>query len=359
MTDAVAATIGGDPARRAMPVSARHARARMAASISNWSHAMATRWSPSSAIWPPWPGHRADGGGDGAGAGAAAGAECAGAQRARCHRRFLRSASACRSISRPRSREQKARQLAKNAGGRARRRRASTLITAAQALAEFRTQSGFGAALDALTDNPLPNVLTIRPAPGATSPAQLEALRGYLLAWPEVDSVQLDRDWVLRFSAILDLLRSVVLITAVLLGAGVIAVVGNTIRLEILNRRAEIEVTKLVGGSQRVRAAAVSVCRRALRPASRAHRLGPGGARARWPGAGGGAAGRSLWQSVHAAGPDLPELGILLLAGVVLGWLGAWIAAARQCADRAAHALRGRRAWPSDDLQGAEHVGSR
>ena len=61
--------------------------------------------------------------------------------------------------------------------------------------------------------------------------------------------MQLDRDWVLRFSAILELLRRVVLITAVLLGAGVIAVVGNTIRLEILNRRAEIEVTKLVGGS--------------------------------------------------------------------------------------------------------------
>ena len=61
--------------------------------------------------------------------------------------------------------------------------------------------------------------------------------------------MQLDRDWVLRFSAILELLRRVVLITAVLLGAGVIAVVGNTIRLEILNRRAEIEVTKLVGGT--------------------------------------------------------------------------------------------------------------
>jgi cell division transport system permease protein len=33
------------------------------------------------------------------------------------------------------------------------------------------------------------------------------------------------------------------------LGLGVLAVIGNTIRLEILNRRPEIEVTKLVGGS--------------------------------------------------------------------------------------------------------------
>ena len=144
--------------------------------------------------------------------------------------------------------EQKARQLAKAAGERA-GVASATLITATEALAEFRTQSGFGSALDTLPDNPLPHVLIIRPLSDAASPTQLDALRSYLLAWPEVDSVQLDRDWVLRFGAILELLRRVVLITALMLGAGVIAVVGNTIRLEILNRRAEIEVTKLVGGT--------------------------------------------------------------------------------------------------------------
>jgi cell division transport system permease protein len=57
-----------------------------------------------------------------------------------------------------------------------------TLITAAQALEEFRNQSGFGAALDALTENPLPNVLTIRPTAASSSPAQLDALRDYLRA---------------------------------------------------------------------------------------------------------------------------------------------------------------------------------
>ena len=39
------------------------------------------------------------------------------------------------------------------------------------------------------------------------------------------------------------------LVVAALLAAGVLGVVGNTIRLEIDGRRAEIEVTKLVGGS--------------------------------------------------------------------------------------------------------------
>ena len=114
-------------------------------------------------------------------------------------------------------------------------------------------------ALDnALPDNPLPNVLTIRPAPDAASPSQLDALRSYLLAWPEVDSVQLDRDWVLRFSAILDLLRRVVLITAVLLGAGVIAVVGWTNRLVVLSAWTWVSVVAwqgIKGSSQRHMAA--------------------------------------------------------------------------------------------------------
>ncbi|HVW68328.1 MAG TPA: permease-like cell division protein FtsX, partial [Steroidobacteraceae bacterium] len=124
-----------------------------------------------------------------------------------------------------------------------------TLIPADKALEEFRTYSGFGAALEALKENPLPHVLHVRPKPEASSAAALESLRRYFAAWPEVDVVQIDSEWVMRFNAILDFLRRLLVIAAVLLGAGVLAVIGNTIRLEILNRRAEIEVTKLVGGS--------------------------------------------------------------------------------------------------------------
>src|SRR5580704_16622239 len=72
---------------------------------------------------------------------------------------------------------QKVQQLAKTAADRA-GVASVTLVTAAQALEEFRAQSGFGAALDALTDNPLPNVLTIRPTPYSSTPERLEALRG-------------------------------------------------------------------------------------------------------------------------------------------------------------------------------------
>ncbi len=66
---------------------------------------------------------------------------------------------------------------------------------------------------------------------------------------PDVQTVQLDTEWVKRLHAMLELLRRVVLLTAGLLGVGVVLIVGNTIRLDILNRRAEIEVMKLVGAS--------------------------------------------------------------------------------------------------------------
>lgn len=124
-----------------------------------------------------------------------------------------------------------------------------TLIPADEALEEFRKYSGFGAALDALQGNPLPHVLTIRPTADYANPIGVESLRRYLSAWPEVDSVQFDGEWVRRLTAILDLLRNVFAVFAAVLGAGVLVVIGNAIRLEIRTRRSEIEVTKLVGGT--------------------------------------------------------------------------------------------------------------
>jgi cell division transport system permease protein len=125
------------------------------------------------------------------------------------------------------------------------------LVSAAEGLAEFRRWSGLGAALDALNDNPLPAAIVIRPrmTEGAGDAAAVGALADALHAESGVDQVQLDTDWVRRFTAILDGVKRVVTLLAVALGAAVLLVVGNTIRLDIDTRRAEIEVTKLVGGS--------------------------------------------------------------------------------------------------------------
>jgi len=222
----------------------------------------------------------------------------------------------------------KAQQLAQAAGQRA-DVAAVTVIPADKGLEDFRTYSGFGEALEALKDNPLPHVLHVRPKADNSSAAALESLRRYFSAWPEVDLVQVDSEWVMRFNAILEVLRRLLLIAAALLGLGVLAVIGNTIRLEIQGRRAEIEVTKLVGGSN-------SFVRRPFLYTGVLYGLG--GALLAWGivaiavavlGDSVATLARLYGSRYTLRGPSRDDIGILLGAGVVLGWLGAWISAAR------------------------------
>ena len=222
----------------------------------------------------------------------------------------------------------KAQQLAQAAGQRA-DVVAVTVIAADKGLEDFRTYSGFGEALQALKENPLPHVLHVRPRAEDSSPAALESLRRYFSAWPEVDLVQLDSEWVMRFNAILEVLRRLLLIAAALLGLGVLAVIGNTIRLEIQGRRAEIEVTKLVGGSN-------SFVRRPFLYTGVLY--GVGGALLAWAivviavavlGDSVATLARLYGSRYVLQGPSRDDIGILLGAGAVLGWLGAWISAAR------------------------------
>ena len=203
------------------------------------------------------------------------------------------------------------------------------LISAAAALEEFRRLSGFGPALDALTDNPLPAVLVVRPAAGHDSAGAVEALGGALDALPETDLVQRDTQWVSRFQAMLDVVRRAVTLAGALLAAAVVIIVGNTIRLDIQNRRAEIEVTKLIGATD-------AFIRRPFLYSGL------------WYGLMGGLAAvllvqLTLWLLAEPAqrvaglyGSDfrlrsLPLVGTVAVVGggAFLGWLGSWVAATR------------------------------
>jgi len=123
-----------------------------------------------------------------------------------------------------------------------------TLISADSALTDFRESSGLGEVLDSLDSNPLPHTLVVRPTETAEA-GTLARLADNLLQRPEVDLVKIDTQWVERLNAILDFLNRVVVIVSILLIAAVIIIVGNTIRLDIQNRRDEIEVLKLLGAS--------------------------------------------------------------------------------------------------------------
>jgi cell division transport system permease protein len=122
------------------------------------------------------------------------------------------------------------------------------LITASAALREFKQQSGFGQALDHLPENPLPHTHVVRPSPANTSQSMI-LLQEELGNLPEAEFVQVDTEWVQRFHAILDIIKRAIVIGASLLGVAIVVIIGNTIRLDIQNRREEIEVTKLIGAS--------------------------------------------------------------------------------------------------------------
>lgn len=206
------------------------------------------------------------------------------------------------------------------------------LVTAEEGLKSFSEQSGFGGALDSLASNPLPHVLDIRPTAAATSADRMEALRRNLSVWPEVEMVKIDNEWVQRLNAILELLRAVVTGAALLIGVGVLAIVGNTVRLEIYNRRAEIEVTKLVGGTD------AFVRRPFLYTGAFYGLLGAviamllvltGLSLLNAPV---GRLAATYGSEFRLMTPGLTEMAALLGAGGFLGLLGAWVAAARHLA---------------------------
>ncbi len=203
------------------------------------------------------------------------------------------------------------------------------VITADDALALMRKDSSLAEALGALPDNPLPHALSIHPAADASSSTSLGALRQYLTAWPEVELVQLDSDWVRRLDAILLLMQRITLGIGTLLGFGVLAVIGNTIRLEINGRRQEIEITQLVGGSAAfvrrpfLYTGALYGLLGSLLAAGIVHTAvalvaGPVDQLARSYGS------QFALQPLGGQG-----LGLMLAVGALLGLAGAWLAAAR------------------------------
>jgi cell division transport system permease protein len=195
------------------------------------------------------------------------------------------------------------------------------LRTPAQGLAEFRQLSGLGEAAALLEDNPLPTVLRVTPLAGDGA-----RLAEQLKARPEVELVQYDAGWRRRLAAWLDFGRTLALVLGSVLGLGVLLVVGNTVRLDIGNRRDEIAVLQQLGATD-------GFIRRPF------IYLGA------WYGLASGAAALGLLALAAALlrpslavlagsygsafalrGPEPAAAAVLLLATTFVGWLGAWLA---------------------------------
>lgn len=122
-------------------------------------------------------------------------------------------------------------------------------ISPSAALTEFKRVSGFGAALEHLPENPLPPLLVVYPHPTQEF-AYLQQLFAQLSAMAEVDSASLDQAWVQRLTAILALFERGVLMLSLLMAVGVMLIIGNTVRLGVVNRSDEIEIIDQLGGTR-------------------------------------------------------------------------------------------------------------
>lgn len=122
-------------------------------------------------------------------------------------------------------------------------------LSPSDSLKDFKSLSGFGQVVDQLGENPLPAVILVVPSADVQQLAQLESLAVELEKLPRVELAQLDSKWVERLRILLELGTRSVAILATLLAMGVLLIIGNTIRLAVLNRRREIEIIKLVGGT--------------------------------------------------------------------------------------------------------------
>jgi cell division transport system permease protein len=198
-----------------------------------------------------------------------------------------------------------------------------------EALAEFRSYSGFGDAIDALEENPLPPVILVSPGPQGRDPNAAAALSQRLDRLPEVELAQLDLEWVQRLQGIAEIARRGAHLIAALLALAVLLIIGNTIRLEIQNRHDEIAITKLVGATD-------AFVRRPF--LYHGAWLGLLGGLTAWFLVAGALALLAdpvtrLAELYHSgfrlAGPSPLDILALLGGGAAIGWLGAWVSVGR------------------------------
>ena len=122
----------------------------------------------------------------------------------------------------------------------------SEFIGKAQGLSELQTSMGEQDIVSMLDSNPLPDAFVVNPKPGGT-PSEMQALRQDLAKLPMVESAQLDTEWMQTLYQIDDFVQKVLAFLSVTLSVAFVLVAHNTIRLQILSRKEEIEITKLLG----------------------------------------------------------------------------------------------------------------
>ena len=124
-----------------------------------------------------------------------------------------------------------------------------TFISREAALIEMKRVANLSDLLSSLDANPLPHAFSIKPKTG--DPDSLSALKKEIAALPKVESIAMDFEWAQKLKRFATFAERIVLLLGLLLAAAVVFVTGNTIRLQILTQKDEIEVSQLIGATRR------------------------------------------------------------------------------------------------------------
>ncbi|MFT5895424.1 MAG: cell division transport system permease protein [bacterium] len=127
--------------------------------------------------------------------------------------------------------------------------RSTRYISKDEALQLFRQNSDIGDAISVLGSNPLPGAVMVFPDSNTLSSARLDTLVSQLRQLDSVARIQLDLRWVKRLKSVVSLIQLVGGLLAGFLTLTALLVIGNTIRLELLRRRSEMEVANLLGAT--------------------------------------------------------------------------------------------------------------
>ena len=138
-----------------------------------------------------------------------------------------------------------------------------TFVAREAALATLQDKSGMADVVAALGENPLPDAYVVTldgvdagvdagvASPPGAQASRVDTLVAEFARLPGVEQVQVDSDWIKRLAALLQVLRIAVLLLASALAVVVVAVVFNTIRLQVMTQHEEIGVARLVGATDR------------------------------------------------------------------------------------------------------------
>ena len=122
-------------------------------------------------------------------------------------------------------------------------------ISRDMALTEMKRVANLADLLGSLETNPLPHALSIQPK--SSDPASLAELRAEISALPKVEYVVMDFEWAQKLKRFASFAERLMMLLGLVLALAVVFVTGNTIRLQILTQKDEIEVSQLIGATSR------------------------------------------------------------------------------------------------------------